>query len=376
MDTRGRVALATVLAVLLAATATVGWQQIVVEQDAWILFDWLISYDGGPVRRGLAGTAIWAVADLTPFTAPQIVWGVVVACYGVMYAAAWYLLARAGLHRRFWLLVAAPFLFSYPLLFPEAGFRKEVLLLAVVGAVAAATRDATPWARTNWVVGGGAILGVLALAHVVMAVFAPLLLFFAWPIRLTRGQAVAAAGAAAALAAAVGFAATHPGDAQAVAAVCTRIAGALPPTGSIADCGTVSAVAWLDKGTVDAWGMIVGRPDMVVGLPVAVGMVALALFPAVVAAPSRRLLVRFTGAATVIAGTMMLVAVDWGRFVYIVAVIVAIQTFWDGARNGHRDVLEVSPQLAGATAALYAVAWSLGSHGTMVRTGWIDRLLS
>ena len=119
---------------LLAAAAgllVLGWRLTAVGRN-WPLGDWLINYEGGFVRRGLAGEALLMVGHEVHVDPVRLAALVCLLCYGVVLAGCWRWLRHPS--QPWWVAFAilSPAMFTFPLLSTRAGFHKEVLLYAAV----------------------------------------------------------------------------------------------------------------------------------------------------------------------------------------------------------------------------------------------------
>ncbi len=97
----------------------------------WIIGDWLINYQGGFVRRGLPGTFFYLLSDLGKNPGWWAAWGI----FGVyvLFLGYVYLHLRAqGSLTPYYLLLWSPALFWFPVWDRIGGYRKEILLFALL----------------------------------------------------------------------------------------------------------------------------------------------------------------------------------------------------------------------------------------------------
>ena len=110
------------------------------DADSFTVSEWLINYAGGFVRRGLGGATILWLATTTNESPRVVVFGILVACYALIFASVAIMTLRLRHATYLELLLAiSPFATLFPVLHKVAGQRKEVLLLALAG-IAGTTR--------------------------------------------------------------------------------------------------------------------------------------------------------------------------------------------------------------------------------------------
>ncbi len=120
------------LGVLLVLTAINGYRSVVVDQHGFHLFDWLISYDGGFVRRGLTGEVLLGLDRFTFLDAPLTVFAVQLVAYALLLHGAYLLAVRSVPTAALVLMLVSPAVFTFQLFDVAGGYRKEVLALALV----------------------------------------------------------------------------------------------------------------------------------------------------------------------------------------------------------------------------------------------------
>jgi len=167
-------------AVLAAMTAFTAWhgEKLASEWDPWTIGDWLITYAGGFVRRGLGGELVLAASRATGSPPNQVAWATFVLLYASFAAGLFTVLWQRRL--TFWYLVLclSPACLTFTFHNPEAVGRKDVLLLAslTLWAFLQRSRPAST-ASTSWM----AVLAVLlTLLHEVFAFFTPYFVLLAY----------------------------------------------------------------------------------------------------------------------------------------------------------------------------------------------------
>lgn len=365
---RALVALRWFLVAVVAASMYQGWRLLVVTQSHWRLSDWMITYDAGFVRRGLGGEFVAAAAKFGGVPVPVAALAVTMTGYLTFMAAGYVLVRRLRpVPWPLWPLLFSPWLFAFQVHDPRGAFVKDSLALAVVAGAAGAC--ALRQDRAADAVAVGAVLFVpLVLMHEMMLVFVPYLLVLgcdaAWRRRQMFVAVAGILGAGAALLAAVAWSGTR----EQVAALCHRAAAITATTAGA--CEADGAVAWLGfsagaaiENTAQA------APAMAPHVLAVVVLLGAGLWPAVRMLPAWRR--RWLAGAAIMSGLasvpLFVVAVDWGRFVYLHAACIALVTLaWLRPASGDRPGRPRwwLPWLVG-----YATAWHVAHYGALFRLG-------
>ncbi len=98
--------------------------------DPWSHGDWLISYTDGFVRRGLLGELIFGLAGTIDIHPGAIVLGLQTLAAAVFYFGLAALLLKGNQKLGIWLISLVPLGFAYVLVDPASAGRKEILLFA------------------------------------------------------------------------------------------------------------------------------------------------------------------------------------------------------------------------------------------------------
>lgn len=151
--------------------------------DGWSTGDWLISYDGGFVRRGLFGSL---VLGLTPesFSVLTVVTAIQIALMGMLFGLLFLLYLRTSRSKTWAMVLLSPaglMFFALGMANEQAGPRKELLVMTALALVAMGFRRSS-W--FPWAVGGFALFTFATLAHEASALVLPA---FAYLIFLGSG---------------------------------------------------------------------------------------------------------------------------------------------------------------------------------------------
>lgn len=344
--------------------------------DPWQVGDWLIHHADGFVRRGLAGEVVLGFSALTglpPATSVGVVQMVcLIALLGGLYRLARPLPMRLPLV----LLLASPALLGLYLHNPNGGFRKEVLLFALLAPLCARLAfDARPVeTRERGLLAVALVL--LSLCHEMLLAWMPLVVI---ALRLTPHRPTTTVWRDAlillpALLTTGVIVLFQRGDAADAAAICAALAEHAPR-----DCGAgdprLGAVSFLAVDTRSAIAYMLARTPP----PVAASYAAAALLAAVpfgvllrmttlgafLREREPRALLALLAAILVQVAMLHLVATDHGRFIHITVVgltLVLLQ-----AMHAQGAALAIRPPrraaLAAVLALLFVAGWKLKHVG-------------
>ena len=142
--------------------------------SGWTIGDWLVNDHFGWVRRGLLGDGLLALSALTGVNLGLLVWAAQSLTYGLMFAFACRLLCALKQPGRFLPLLFAPFLFTFQL--HDGGYRKEILFLALLAAVAWVSIRPSRRLREAFFAAAFWAFPLLVLSHEMLLLFWPYLL--------------------------------------------------------------------------------------------------------------------------------------------------------------------------------------------------------
>jgi len=297
----------------------------------WSAGDWLINYQGGFVRRGLAGTPLLLLSRLSGLSPVLLSLLLGLLVYAVLLVSLRRLVRQSS--RSVWVLAAlvSPAGLSFQLLDPYVGFRKELILLSAL-AWLLAYGEPLLRRRAATTVFMLVVCTLTILSHEGMICFLPYL-FAALPVcgrgvrdslRLCVLPCLAAVAAAATCA-------LHPGDAEIARRICASLGLSYATDGTsmcrggpISFLGMSPAAARAQTAQLIAFGHYWRLyPPLVV----------LALLPALAGSRqlraegrTRGLRIVWLAAAAGWAGSLplFLFAEDWGRWIYINALCLTL----------------------------------------------------
>jgi hypothetical protein len=318
-----------------------GWQ-------AWQAGDWLINYSGGFVRRGLFGEIFRSVVPLGDH-ALVLLLAVQVLCYAVLFAyAAWYLMRE----RFAWPSIAvtcSPAALAFFGWDHQGGFRKEIIAFVTLVLLAVARR---PVSRT-WFITLGAFAAVVYVVAVLSwegsAFMLPAVLFLLLgdrpePGARTTARALAIVFSGIAIVGA-SLAVLKHGSPATAATICDSLrAGGLD--GEYLCSGAIEAIGWTLEKNVE---------DVLLALPLYVKYIPLIALSALPIVASRWFSRNWRWALAVVLGMLPLfvIAIDWGRWVHILAVSMAVCIM--ASRPGDA----YSPIWTPLATALYLLLWGI-----------------
>ena len=364
----GRLGLLLFLEVVFIYTAYLGFL-LFRFNDTWLLGDWLINYEGGFVRRGVTGEIFLLLSGLTDLPPMLFVVFAQLACYLVYLYFAWRLLDRQDRLLPFLLLIVSPFIFLFQVYGPGGGFRKEVLFFALLAWLAFASINRSRESFDRVFI--AAMLGypLLILSHEMLAIYMPWIVAlyvrdrpFSWPLVRRLGLLIAPSVVAFALAM------RFPGSAETVAAICDSLGRY-----AFDRCVDAGPIAWLQVDT--AFG--IGKVSQKIAnhyLPVYAAATLFALIAYVPLASrlrrmwQNRLMMLLIASSVLGSLALFVVAIDWGRFIYIhlvalFLVLLTIEPAEGESATGPLSLLSRQPVLRWAlivlVAGVYATQWRL-----------------
>jgi hypothetical protein len=102
------------------------------DNEAWKIGDWLINYQGGFVRRGLCGELFFQLSSLTHVSPALYVFLLQIICYSCFFIFSFLLLRKQRSLMPYFLLIISPFIFTFQVGDIQGGYRKEIIYFAVL----------------------------------------------------------------------------------------------------------------------------------------------------------------------------------------------------------------------------------------------------
>ncbi len=375
------------LYLLAVALVTIGYGLLNVRiRSEFALGDWLINYSGGFVRRGLAGEGVLLLSalHLPPLV---LVLAMELAAYGVMWLFLWTL--APDFRWSLWSLAlwVSPATLAFPVLNPPGGYRKEILLFALLCGVLAALRARVKPGTVSALLAAGVV--VMLLSHEALLLFVPYLLA---PLLLTAPRLRPALRLLVLpLLATVVMVVIlrHPGTPQQREVICNSV---------IAETHGVDA--GLCGGAIGAIGVTQAAEHQMVlrttrrfdAVPLYSALALLALLPLLLTLEERTRAGRGGRAARVIAGCVAVSsclsaplfysAIDWGRWIaiHIMCALLLLLFAYTPERGSAAESVTLGEILptgwarpaAIAGLAAYAMLWTLPFYGGFpARAGYV-----
>ena len=98
--------------------------------NTWTIGEWMISYAGGFVRRGLPGSLIYNFSIATWINPVYVIWALSVIAYGALFVLLW----KLCFNKIDTSFLLSPFMLLGPVIGQDTFVRKDVLVLAIYGA--------------------------------------------------------------------------------------------------------------------------------------------------------------------------------------------------------------------------------------------------
>ena len=340
----------------------------------WAIGEWLINYSAGFIRRGLMGEVVLLSTRVIPVRAAYIVFALQSTVYLIFLRSVWLLARRVRFSLLICSMLFSPAVFSFIVLDPPVGFKKEILFFAAFGAILLVLQRSsiTGWQLSLLL----AILGViLILSHEPILFYLPYLLA-AVALRTPSLRRFFLISLAPVLAwvGAVFLAVRHPGNAAMAKTICTSVGGTLQPF-EVNDGGICSGgIAWLEQTLPEAHRLTMLR--ITVGHAAQLyGILSILVFAPIVTIlillytrhhMRRQVVIVSAFAIVAAAGSSVLFysGYDWGRWIHIHAVALTLLLLFVLADLP--DSLEPQPKPRTASAylwlafvILYSTLWSL-----------------
>ena len=298
-------------------------------QDPWSHGDWLISYSGGFIRRGLMGEAVFQLSALSGAPVAWIVLGIQILASSIFFFGLARMLLPKDITLGHLAVLLNPLSVGYVLVDPATAGRKEILLFALVVIWQRLETRNSALSVAKGVL--GITLGLITFSHEGLYFFIPLFLIvsiLAKPTLSTQELAqrllILIGPATLALVSIVAIKSSATSE-QLCSRLITNGYTAYTCEGAVSAAvvgnadGAISTLAWLIRFPASYF-LYLGFLFSFIVLAIAVAQTALAkTTKAESSAPAVVLLVTL-----LMTTPIFLIAVDWGRFVHVVVVIVSI----------------------------------------------------
>ncbi len=338
----------------------------------WTIADWLINYHAGFVRRGLTGEVALRLGSVLHVSPWLLVLLLQLTCYAAMLYAVARLVERTAWPLWKLALVLSPATLAFPVLGPEGGFRKEILLLAGLGLLLVMPlKQVRPLLLAVFTV---VLTVVCVLSHESLLVFS-IYVIAALLIGLEDRWQGLGLSALVAITAAETFSVVlhHPGGPRVALSVCGALgydmSGAMPEpcTGAIAYLG--HSLAWAGRDVAQQaatyhYARLYTVDAALASIPIVMAFMALWRIQS-----ARRALILVGSAAglgIVASVPLFLYGSDWGRWIYIHVFSIALLLFFIHQRYGTTEAAPARTPIQRVTLLAYATCWSLpfvGSYG-------------
>lgn len=333
------------------------------EHNSWKMGDWLSNYQGGWIRRGLSGEIIYRFARLTHINPGVYVLLLQLLCYAVFFLFSWRLLKKQSSLSPYLLLIFSPFIFTFQINDVQGGFRKEILYFAVLAVCAWSAVVCKPKVFEKLFYLLLLFYPVLILSHEMLALFLPyLLVVYLSVFSLTRKRAVLLLAFLLPSVASFLFCLYYSGNSSQVTAIFDSLAKADYPIKG-------GAIVWLDKTA--SFGMKkVG--NLIVKKHYFFYYSQIVLLAMIAYIPIRRkfgFIFRDRRASALclasLCGSLLLfvVALDWGRFIYIHLVTWFLLSLVPGAQENvceqPKEQCTGHPRSALALLIIYLLCWHI-----------------
>ena len=297
--------------------------------DPWSHGDWLISYSGGFIRRGLMGEVIFYFGSLSGIPIAWIVASIQIAAAGVFFFGLAFILFLKNITLGQLTVLLNPLSVGYVLVDPATAGRKEIMILALV-VVWGVLETRTATLSVSKIILGLSMV-IVVLSHEGLFFFIPLFLLVSISTRptlrmreLAQRSFLLLAPSSLALLFVVAVQASATAE-----QLCAPLLGA-GYTPYTCDGAIYSAVLGNADGAASALSWLASFPSSyILYLLFLLGFLALSGLVMYSASSRESKFPFWTQIALVLSAVsfttpLFLVAVDWGRFVHVVAVVITI----------------------------------------------------
>ena len=350
--------------IIVLITTVVGTLLGYLGHNSWKMGDWLINYQGGMVRRGFLGEIIYQLAQLTHINPGFYV--IVFQCffYSVFLFFSYALLKKQHSLLPYTLLIFSPFIFTFQINDLQGGFRKEIIYFSILAYItwSASMKEYKSFEKIFYIT--LLFYPVVILTHEMLAIFLPYLLVvylsvttlnrkkFFWISLLTLPSVVS-------FIASIYFYGTALQEVEIFNSIAREnytIKG--------------GAISWLDRDSSFGFEAVLKRIHdrhylyyffLVVGISL---LAYIPVYKTLKVIVENRLSFLLVLVSIVGSSTLFVVAVDWGRFIYIhlVSIFFLSLTFASQKVNVDEDYTKQSVKRLKISSIIFFMVYSLSWH--------------
>jgi hypothetical protein len=157
-------------------TTVLGSFNAYLDHNRWNFGDWLINYQGGMVRRGFLGETVYIMSQLTHINPGLFILLFQIIFYALFFIFSYLLLKRQHFLLPYILLIFSPFIFTYQLNDSLGGYRKEIIFFAILSFIVytAKTLEYKVFEKIFYIT--LLLFPALILTHEMLAIYLPYLL--------------------------------------------------------------------------------------------------------------------------------------------------------------------------------------------------------
>lgn len=173
--------------ILIFITTIVSALRGYIGHNAWTIGDWLINYQGGVVRRGFLGEIIYWVSYFTHINPGIYVVFLQTLSYAVFLSFSYLLLKKQNYLLPYSFLIFSPFIFTFQINDAQGGFRKEIIYFALLAFVVwvSRTKEKQIFEKIFFVI--LLFYPIVILTHEMLAIYLPYLLVpYFMTIKITK----------------------------------------------------------------------------------------------------------------------------------------------------------------------------------------------
>ena len=224
--------------------------------DQWEIGDWLINYQGGFIRRGLIGEICLRVSQILGINIVLLVLVIQIFFYLIFLAYTCRLAVKSTFSPLNAALIFSPAFILFPVLDPQGGFRKEILLFALLATLCFYLATTDKKIAKGLPIFIGLASTIIVLSHEILAVYLPYVLcaFIIYDKGLGVASRKILLSLLPAIAIAILIVLFSKGDEQVVNNICNSLKTSAP-----ADCFRSGAIFWIGQDMSSAYKYVLER---------------------------------------------------------------------------------------------------------------------
>ena len=336
--------------------------------DQWLIGDWLINYQGGFIRRGLIGEICLRVSQILGINIVFLVILIQVFFYLIFLSYTCRLAVKSTFSPLNAALIFSPAFILFPVFDPQGGFRKEILLFALLAILCFYLATTDKKIARGLPIFIGLAATIIVLSHEILAVFLPYVLcaFIIYDKGLGVASRKILISLIPTMAITILLVLFSQGDQQVVINICNSLKSSAP-----SDCFHSGATFWIGQDMKFAHDYVLERIDgntlLTYGYLAILAFMPLAIlqftsqFSRFFENKGMRFWLNICIAASIIGSLPLFwIGIDYGRFIYIHVTCLSLLALMINRESSDNPQRPASGQLiAWGSCLLFIIGWRL-----------------